>query len=171
MRNVGCWLCVKCCVGRLHYKAQWHEPRTRVPIKYVQDRQCTYDVALRRVYETILAVEQKYVLHVSVCVCGGGGARVCGCARLALLTQNATQTRHIVILSRSHLSSFLAPQHFWTSFHKRHDFWKNVMYIKCLFRFSVQRFFETSLILRIIQWVVVNVKSSLCKVRVIFVGI
>ena len=28
-----------------------------------------YNVTFRRVYETIVAVEQQYVLHISVCVC------------------------------------------------------------------------------------------------------
>jgi hypothetical protein len=35
---------------------------------YEQVRLCTYNVTLRRVNETIVAVEKQYVLHISVCV-------------------------------------------------------------------------------------------------------
>jgi hypothetical protein len=35
---------------------------------YEQDRQCTYNVTLRRVRETMVAMEKQYVLHV-LCVC------------------------------------------------------------------------------------------------------
>jgi hypothetical protein len=35
-----------------------------------RDRQCTYNLALRRVCTTTVAVEKQYVLHIlSVCVC------------------------------------------------------------------------------------------------------
>ena len=29
-----------------------------------QDKQCTYNVTLRHIHETIVAVEKKYVLHI-----------------------------------------------------------------------------------------------------------
>jgi hypothetical protein len=76
-----------------------------------QDRQCTYNVALRRVHEAIFAVEKQYVLNISVygcvcvarmgaCVCVGVGvdarALACACVSLALQIQNAKR-RLIVI--------------------------------------------------------------------------
>ena len=48
-----------------------------------QDRQCTYNVILRRVHETIVTVEKQLVLHVCVwCVVGwvSVGARGWACA-------------------------------------------------------------------------------------------
>ena len=41
-------------------------------------RQCTYNVTMRRVHETIVAVEKKKLLHISLCVCER--ARVSACA-------------------------------------------------------------------------------------------
>ena len=38
-------------------------------VSYIQDRQCTYNVTLRRFRATIVAVEKQYVLHIlSVCL-------------------------------------------------------------------------------------------------------
>jgi hypothetical protein len=48
----------------------WNPGITR-PTKYMvqQDRQCTYNVTLRRICATIVVVEEQYVLHVvRVCV-------------------------------------------------------------------------------------------------------
>ena len=42
-----------------------------------QYRQCAYNVIMRNVHETIVAVEKQYVLHISVCVC------VCVCVCVA----------------------------------------------------------------------------------------
>ena len=71
-----------------------------------QDRQCTYDVTLRRVQETIIAVQKQSVLHIGLCVhacacvraCGYPGAWACACAyvHIALLIQQATRMRNIV---------------------------------------------------------------------------
>jgi hypothetical protein len=33
-----------------------------------QDRQCTYNVTLRRVHETIVVVEKQEILHIGLCV-------------------------------------------------------------------------------------------------------
>jgi hypothetical protein len=81
--------------------------------KSQQDRQCTYNVTLRRVRQTIVAVEkQKQVLHISlyyfvrasVCVCWrrSVGVRTLAnaCARVASLIQQGTR-RHIAICSPS----------------------------------------------------------------------
>jgi hypothetical protein len=78
-----------------------------------------YNVIVRSVRVTIAAVEKKYIL---VCVCGGGGERLlgrvvswacaCTCALAASLNQHAN------------FSEFS---------HKRHDFRKNLLNIKCVF--------------------------------------
>ena len=41
-------------------------------IKHQQDRQCTYNVTLRRVHETAGAVEKQQELGLHTCVCVGG---------------------------------------------------------------------------------------------------
>ena len=45
-----------------------------------QDRQCTYDVTMRRVHETIVVVEEQLVLNISLCVrvCARANERVPG---------------------------------------------------------------------------------------------
>jgi len=55
-----------------------------------QDRQFMYNVTLRRVRATIVAVEKQYVLH-NLCVC------VCVCVFVALDIQHAMRMCHIVI--------------------------------------------------------------------------
>jgi hypothetical protein len=82
-----------------------------------QDRQCTYNVTLRCVYETIIVAGKKisitYCECVSVCACGcvrtcvcvGARALACASARVALLIQHATR-RHIVICSSSGSNTF-----------------------------------------------------------------
>jgi hypothetical protein len=82
-------------------------------VKHKQDRQCTYNVTLRRVHEPIVAVNSnKYYILVCVCMltqacvraCGYTNAWACACAyvHIALLIQHATRRRHIV-------TSFVAP--------------------------------------------------------------
>jgi len=53
-----------------------------------QDRQCTYNVTLRRVRATIVAVAKQYAIYI-VCVC------VCVCVCVALVIRHVL--RHIVI--------------------------------------------------------------------------
>ena len=50
----------------LHYNAILREDVSHATFK--QDRQCAYNVTLRRVHETIFAVEKQEVLHISLCV-------------------------------------------------------------------------------------------------------
>ena len=92
-----------------------------------------YNVTLRRVRETIVAVEKKEVLHVCVFLHAARGCPgACMCVRVALLSLHATRMRHIVSFVAS-----LAPPHFSTLSHKRHDFRKNVTEYKiCAFIFS-----------------------------------
>jgi hypothetical protein len=54
-----------------------------------QDRQCTYNVILRRVYENIVAVGK----HISVCMCGAGGGG--GGGRVTLIIQHASPYCHL----------------------------------------------------------------------------
>jgi hypothetical protein len=54
--------------------------------------------------------------------------------------------------------------------HKRHDFRKKILSIKCVFWFSLQLLPETFLILRRIQRVIINVRMSSCKLTVTLVG-
>ena len=103
-----------------------------------QDRQCTYDVTLRRVRELLLRWEtSKY--YIIVCVRApaflfmGARAPVHACACIALLIQRVTRMRR-------NASSFMAFQvllNSWTLSHKRHDFRKKVTEHKmCVLMFS-----------------------------------
>jgi hypothetical protein len=87
--------------------------------------------------------------------------RPCACEHVALLIQHATCMRHIVW--RLHIF-----RHYLingTIFEK-----KKLPNIKCVFSFSLQLLFETLLILRILRDIVINVKTPLSKVPVIFLG-
>ena len=71
------------------------------------------------------------------CVRAGGypGAWACACAyaHVALFMQHATRMRHIVLP----FVASLAPPHYSTSSHKRHDFRKNVTeHEMCILIFS-----------------------------------
>ena len=69
----------------------------------------------------------------------------------------ASIQRACVILSSA---ASLAPLYFSTLYHKRHDFVKMLLNIKCVLRFSLRLLFETFLILRRIrQDILINVKS------------
>jgi hypothetical protein len=78
-----------------------------------QDRQCTHNVILRRVYETIVAWKSKKYytfLCVCVCVCVGGvvvstRTRAYAFARVALIIQHVA-FRHIVICGVSDSTIF-----------------------------------------------------------------
>jgi hypothetical protein len=52
-----------------------------------EDRRCTYNIILRRVRETIFAVEKQEVLHMRVCVC----------VWAALVIQHAKRMRNIIL--------------------------------------------------------------------------
>jgi len=69
-----------------------------------------------------------------------------------------------------HLCSVLLYNIFSTLSHERHDFGNQLLNIKCVLRFSLQRPSETFLILRInARDIIKNVYRSLCKVPVILV--
>jgi hypothetical protein len=111
------------------------------PTTNQEDRQCTYNIISRRVHESLLRWEiKKYYLSVRACVsvraCGYPGAWACACAHVhvALLIQHAKRMRHIV-------TSFVAPRsplYFSTLSHKRCDFLKKILNIKCVLFFFLQ---------------------------------
>ena len=113
----------------------------------------TCNVTLRRVRETIVAVEKQYVLHI-LCVC------VC----VLLIIQ---RPRH---LRRIRLPTVACPAVLYFSIlsHKRHDFWDRAIEHNMWLWFSLQLVCEIFHISRIIQWRI-NVKTSSYKVPVILV--
>ena len=138
-----------------------------------RDRQCRYNLKLRRVRETTVTVEKQYyiVLRVCVlmfvCVCVGGGAReiACVCARVTLLIQHETR-RRVVIPGLSGSTTFFDIISNFTIFGKK------LLNTKCVFWFSLQLSFETFFILGQIQRDnVINVKTPACKVPVIVIGL
>ena len=65
----------------------------------------------------------------------------------------------------------LAPPCFSSVSHKRHEFRGRVTEYEIMFWFSLQLLFETFLILRRIQRdIVINLKTSSCKTRLVLVG-
>ena len=85
------------------------------------------------------------------------------CMSVSLVIKHAKCMRHIILSS----VASLAPPCFSTLSHKRHDFRKKLN-IKCVFGFSLQLLSETFLIIRRIQRdIVINVKTTSCKVPVI----
>jgi hypothetical protein len=81
-------------------------------------------------------------LHMSVCksecACGCPGAWACTCVgvRVALLILHVTRMSHFVMS----FVARLAPPHFSTLSHKRHDFQKEkkLLNVKCVSRFPLQ---------------------------------
>ena len=97
------------------------------------NRQRAYDVTLRRVHETIVAVEkEKFYIFQCVCMCACPRARVyvtaraCASARVTLIIQNARRS-HIVNLRPLWL------HHIFRHYLKRQDFRKKVTEHKYVF--------------------------------------
>jgi hypothetical protein len=102
-----------------------------------------YNVTMRRVRETIVAVQKQQRVHIClfVCVCMWVGkgypnawmwACACVCVHVALLIQHAKRIRHIMSLVAS-----LAPPDFSTLSHKSHDFREKIIEHKmCVLIFS-----------------------------------
>ena len=110
-------------------------------VKYItqneKDRQCMYNVPLRRVRATAVAVKKAISITYSVCVC------VCLCVCVCIQCACAI------------LSSVAGPalQYFSTLSHKRHELKKKKKFvsIKRVFLFSLQCLSKTFLILRRIK--------------------
>ena len=126
--------------------------QTKYDGRLLPDRQRAYNLILRLVRVTIVAVEK--VLSVTYCEC----------LSVALVIQRQKRMLRIILSSVAPLAS----PHFSTLFHKQCNFGKEFLNINRVFRFSIQIWSETFLILRRIQRdFIINVKTSSCKVPVI----
>jgi hypothetical protein len=110
-----------------------------------------YSVILRRVRESLLPRKiNKYYIFVYVCAC----VRVPGCVNVCLRVRACS-------LAYSACNSYApccdvisdsppprSPRYFSTLSHKRRDFRKKSLNIKCVFWFSLQLLFKTFFILR-----------------------
>jgi hypothetical protein len=95
--------------------------------------------------------------HACVWVSARARGRACASSHVALLIQNATRMRHIVL---SFVASLFPPKAFLTLSHKHHDFQEKVTEQNCVFSFSLQFSSKTFLILRRIQrHIVINVET------------
>jgi len=100
--------------------------------KLTQDRQCTYNVKLRRVRATIVALEKQWVQHnPSMCICS---VRYPACNAIA---------------PYCHLWPAPTLKYFSTISHKQHDLKKKLLNTKYVFWFSIQLLSETFIILSI----------------------
>jgi hypothetical protein len=116
-----------------------------------QDRQCMYNVT--------------QTLSPNHC-CSGKARSITysECVSVALVIQHAKRMRHIILSSVARI----ALPYFSTLSHKRYDFRKKLLNIKCVFWFYLQLLFEIFIILRgIHRDGIINVHRSLCKVPVI----
>ena len=86
------------------------------------------------------------------------------CASVTLVIQHAKRMRRIILLS----VACLAVLNFFTLSHKRHDFLKKLLNIKCVFWFCLQLLSEKFLIVRRIQRdIIINLHKSSCKVTLL----
>jgi hypothetical protein len=131
----------------------WRHSHLNVSAKKSQDRQCTYKHNIEACSCNrccrVKAVSITYSERVSV----------------VLVIQQAKCMRHIIL---SYVACLAVP-YFSTFSHKRHNFGKKLLNIKCVFWFSLQLLSETFLILRIIDWDIINGHRPSCKAPVILV--
>jgi hypothetical protein len=124
-----------------------------------QDRQCAYNVTLKRVRATIVAMEKQYVISI---------LRVCVCI-LVFVNRHAMRIRRIILSA----VACLAPPHFSIWSYKQNNFLGGggggLMKTNMCLIFSATSV-EKSLKLRRIQRdVIINIHTSPSKVPVIFV--
>jgi hypothetical protein len=95
--------------------------------KVIHDRQCTYNVTLRRVRKTTLVAEKQLTYF--------------ECLSVGLAIQQAKSMRSIILSSVASLDL----QYFSTLCHKQHDFRRKVIEIKmCVFIFSKNLIWKSS---------------------------
>jgi len=83
---------------------------------------------------------------------------------VALVTQQAKRVYRVIMLP----GACLTLPHFSTLSHKQNDLRKNnLLNIKCVLRYSLERLSKTLLILRIFERDTTNSHTTLCKVCVI----
>jgi hypothetical protein len=141
------------------------------------DRQCTYDVTLRRVFQNhCYCGKAVSVTYWSVCACfrvracGYAGAWACAWSyvHIGVLIQHATRMRHVV-------TSFVAPLSLHYVFRQYlingTIFGKKVIgYKMCVLIFSTAFVYEISHSKNNLARYHKNVETLSCKVRVIFIG-
>jgi hypothetical protein len=123
---------------------------------------------LRRVGVTIVAMENKRILHILsmfVCVCVCVCVCVSVCLSVALVIQHAKRMRRIILSS----AVCLAVLYFSALSHKRYDFRKKVTEHKTCVLILLKLLAEIFLILRRKQRDIINVHRSSCKVPDILV--
>ena len=104
-------------------------------------------------------------MRLRACVGVGAWTRAYACVHVVLLIPYATRRRHVVC-GPSGFTTFFDIISQTVRFSKK----KKLLNTECVFRYSLQLLSQTFLILRIIQRdIVINMKSSSCKVAVIFV--
>ena len=146
-------------------------------INVKKERQCTCNVSLRGLHETSVAVKSsKYLcvcararargwrnIYVCVCECGSNSVSVYLCACWLTYPVCHAQAPYCLRPLRLH--------HIFRHYiKKRHDFRKKVTGHKiCVLIFSTT-WIEIFFILRWNQRDIINVKTSSCKVPVIFLG-
>ena len=131
-----------------------------------QDRQCTYEVMLRRVCESLLQRKSnKYYIFLCVCQCvrcAGAWALLCACAR-SLSNSACDGPPHC------HLRPLWLEHIFQKFLIHGTIFGKKLLVLKCVFWFSLHCLFETFLIIRRTQRVIViNLKSLHVKIPLFF---
>ena len=107
-----------------------------------------WKVTRKHVRVTVVALETQQVSNTRI-------MSVC-------LIQHPERMRRIIL---SPVACLVLP-YFFTLYHKRHDFLKQVFAHKIMLLFCTM--FEIFIILRKIQWdIIINVRTSSCKVHVI----
>jgi hypothetical protein len=102
-------------------------------INFKQDRQCTYLLPNTKARSRHNCRGKSIIIYLSECVSARAGAWVCTCVsvRVPLFIQHAT----CMGLTAPSFVAPPAPPHFSTLSHKRHNFRKTSLNIKCVFDF------------------------------------